>query len=297
MEKSFDVKEYIRFLGEELVHEFSKAGMTTHPHSVGSGRENSARLKLKNILPAGVGVGSGFVIDSYGNASQQCDIILYEENFAMKFAVNDDQANTYYNCESVIAVGEVKSVASMTEVRDTIKKLKRIKQLRRYNDDGYNTRNYLSATAVRNSLGDERLEYNSDDNAMEQIFTFLLCQDLNAKIENIICSMDEMCDKDCEYVNRIISTNGAYVSYLDTKKNPMKVLPGRMGANAVFNMVDNQYVFNHFICELLDFITYATTVPLNYGRYLSPVLTMNDLKEIVPLEADSMDFIYEINNK
>ena len=113
MKNNFSVQDYIKFLGEELVHEFSVAGMTTHPHAVGSGRENSARLKLKNILPAGVGVGSGFVIDSYGNTSQQCDIILYEENFAMKFAVNDDQANTYYNCESAIAVGEVKSVASM----------------------------------------------------------------------------------------------------------------------------------------------------------------------------------------
>ena len=49
--------------------------MTTHLHAVGRGRKNSARIKLKNILPAGVGVGSGFVIDSYGNTSQQCDII------------------------------------------------------------------------------------------------------------------------------------------------------------------------------------------------------------------------------
>lgn len=287
MKNNFNVQDYIKFLGEELVHEFSVAGMTTHPHAVGSGRENSARLKLKNILPAGVGVGSGFVIDSYGNTSQQCDIILYEENFAMKFAVNNDQANTYYNCESVIAVGEVKSVASMTEIRDAINKLRQVKRLKRYNDDGYNTRNYLSATAVRNSLGDEKLEYNSDENTMGQIFTFLLCQDLKAKTQSIVSSMDEMCDKECEYINRIISTNGAYISFLDTTRNPIKVLPGRIGANAVFNMMDNQYVFNHFIHGLVDFITHATTVPLNYGRYLSMPMTINDLKEIISLESDS----------
>ena len=84
MNNQFSTQEYIKMLCKELVFEFDKAGMTTHPHAVGSGRENSARMKLKNILPAGVGIGSGFVIDSYGNISQQCDIILYEENFYNK---------------------------------------------------------------------------------------------------------------------------------------------------------------------------------------------------------------------
>lgn len=270
-------------LGEELVFEFNKAGMTTHPHAVGSGRENSARIKLKNILPAGVGVGSGFVIDSYGNTSQQCDIILYEENFAMKFNVNEDLENTYYNCESVIAVGEVKSVASMTEVKDAIIKLSKVNQLKRYNNDGYNYRNYLSATAIRNSLGDEKIEYNSDGDTLKQIFTFLLCQDLNAKTSSIIEFMQEKCNKECEYINKILSTTGAYISFLDTQQIPIKVMPGKLGANSVFNMVDNKYAFNHFIHNLIDFITHATTVPLDYGRYISVPMKIDDLKEIITL--------------
>lgn len=160
-------------------------------------------MKLKNILPAGVGIGSGFVIDSYGNTSQQCDIILYEENFAMKFTVNEDQANTYYNCESVIAVGEVKSVASMTEIKDAVKKLSKVNQLKRYNDDGYNYRKYLSATAIQSSLGDEKIVYNSDSDTLKQIFTFLLCQELNTKTASIIKYMKEKCNKECEYINKI----------------------------------------------------------------------------------------------
>ena len=50
MNNQFSTQEYVRMLGKELVFEFDKAGMTTHPHAVGSGRENSARMKLKNIL-------------------------------------------------------------------------------------------------------------------------------------------------------------------------------------------------------------------------------------------------------
>ncbi len=283
MNESFNTQEYIKMLGEELVFEFNKAGMTTHPHAVGGSRENSARIKLKNILPAGVGVGSGFVIDSYGNTSQQCDIILYEENFAMKFNVNGNSENTYYNCESVIAVGEVKSVASMTEVKDAIIKLSKVNQLKRYNDDGYNYRKYLSATTFRNSLGDEKIEYNSDGDTLKQIFTFLLCQDLNAKTSSIIKFMQEKCNKECEYINKILSTTGAYISFLDVKQNPIKVMPGKIGANSVFNMVDNKYAFNHFVYNLIDFMTHAATVPLNYGRYISVPMEIDDLKEIITL--------------
>ncbi len=45
-----------------VVNGFDKAGMTTHPHAVGSKRENIVRTKLKNILSARVGIGNGFVI-------------------------------------------------------------------------------------------------------------------------------------------------------------------------------------------------------------------------------------------
>ena len=281
MEKKFNTKEYIKLLGEELVFEFNKAGMTTHPHAVGGGREQSARTKLKSILPAGIGVGSGFVIDSFGNTSQQCDIILYEENFAMKFIVNGDYTNTYYNCESVIAVGEIKSVASMTEVKDAIDKLAKIKRLKRYNNDGYNTRNYLSATAIRNSLKNDKLEYNSDNDTHSQIFTFLMCQKLEAKTDSIVNYMKEACEKECEYINKILSTEGAYLSYLDTERTPMCIMPGKIDSNAVFNLVDNEYAFNHFVKNLVEFILMAKTVPLNYGRYLAIDLRYQDLKEIV----------------
>lgn len=283
MKNSFNTQEYIRLLGEELILEFSKAGMTTHPHAVGGGRESSARTKLKNILPAGIGVGSGFVIDSYGNTSQQCDIILYEENFAMKFTINDDQANTYYNCESVIAVGEIKSTAKLSEVKDAIDKLSKVKQLKRHNDNGHDYRKYLLAATICDSLDDITIEYNSGDNTFKQIFTFLLCQKLDTKTNSIIDYMKKSCNKECEYINKILSTDGAYISFLDISKNPAVNMPGRIGANAVFNLVDNPYTFNYFIHDLVEFILLATTVPLNYGRYLALPIQVSDLKEIILL--------------
>ena len=60
----------------------------------------------------------------------------------------------------------------MTEIKDAVKKLSKVNQLKRYNDDGYNYRKYLSATAIRSSLGDEKIVYNSD--TLKQIFYILI---------------------------------------------------------------------------------------------------------------------------
>ena len=138
MEERFDSKEYIKNLGEELINDFIKAGKATHPCAVGTNREKALMNKLKSILPHGIGVGSGFVIDSLGNTSSQCDLIIYEEEFALKFIINENDTYAYYNCESVIAVGEIKSDASIADVEDSFRKLKKIRELIRYKDIGFN---------------------------------------------------------------------------------------------------------------------------------------------------------------
>ena len=65
--------------------------------------------KLAQVFSGGVGVGTGFVIDSTGNVSKQQDIILYEKSFCPVYRINDLDEVAYYPCEGVFAVGEVKS--------------------------------------------------------------------------------------------------------------------------------------------------------------------------------------------
>lgn len=280
MESSFNLKEYIRILGRELVSEFEKAGIMTHPGAVGAGRETSAKQKLKQILPAGVGVGSGFVIDSYGQTSRQCDIILYEENFALRVSPNQDTENTYYNCESVIGVGEVKSVVTRREFEDAIDKLSFVKSLQR-KDDGNSLRKYLSSQAIMETFEKSR-PYEPKKDAKKQIFTFLLCQRFSMTTEMIVSVLKERCSEDWQYPNRMISTEGAYYGYLQLG-NPIHILGGRKDATSLFNFVDNPLSFNYFILELLSFISNANTVALDYSPYLGVNLTSADLKEIEPL--------------
>lgn len=275
MEVFFDQRKYIKCLGEELVSEFERAGMMTHPGAIGSGREQSAKQKLKLILPSGIGIGSGFVIDSYGNVSKQCDVVLYEENFALRFNPNNDSNNIYYNCESVIAVGEIKSDVSKKELLDSIQKLRVIKSLNR-RDDGRSFRKYFSSQAVDEILGPGTRDYNVKESPYKQIYTFLLCKDLNVKTAEILDLLKNNCEGDWEYPNRIISTSGAYVGYL---KSPNQLKPSRIDASEIFNMVDNDYTFNFFVNDLIQFIINATTVCLNYQDYLQCNMTTNMLKE------------------
>ena len=179
MTDTFNSEDYIKTLGEELVNDFIKAGKTTHPCSVGSGREKALMNKLKSILPHGVGVGSGFVIDSYGKTSSQCDLIIYEEEFALKFIINDDENYAYYNCESVIAVGEIKSDATIADIENSFEKLKRIKELEREKVAGTSFRSYLSKTSI---CGAESEKIDPRKNSYDQIFTFVLCKSLSTPL-------------------------------------------------------------------------------------------------------------------
>lgn len=278
MDNNFDQRLYIKYLGEELISEFSRASMMTQPVAIGSGREQSAKQKLKLILPAGVGIGSGFIIDSYGNTSKQCDIILYEENFALRFNPNNDINNIYYNCESVIAVGEVKSDVTKKELLDSIQKLRIVKSMQR-RDDGRSFRKYFSSQAVDELLGPGTRDYKVKTSPLKQIYTFLLCKDLNLKTSDIFKLLNENCKEDWEYPNRIISTSGAYIGYL---KAPYHLRPSKIDSTEMFNLVDNVDTFNYFVNDLISFIIHATTVSLNYPAYLNCKMDLAMLKERFP---------------
>ena len=90
MDKTFDSAKFVRSVGASLVAEFEKARSATTPELVASAMETAARRQLGQILPSGVGVGTGCVIDTYGNTSRQIDVILYERGICPAFRVNYD---------------------------------------------------------------------------------------------------------------------------------------------------------------------------------------------------------------
>lgn len=263
MENTFDSENYIRTLGEELVNDFIKAGKTTHPCSVGSGREKALMNKLKSILPHGVGVGSGFIIDSYGQTSSQCDLIIYEEELALKFIINEDESYAYYNCESVIAVGEIKSDATITDIEDSFKKLKKIKELKRYKQANTSFRSYLSKNSI---CGAESETYNPNKNSFDQIFTFVLCKSLSTPLSSISKKAKEIFETTNKYFNLILPIEGNAITYINTAQNCL--VDSELNATSLCELTHEQIGFNYFISKLIDQIQHGRSVPLNTQRYI-----------------------------
>ena len=190
MDQTFDPEGFIRRIGERLVDEFKDAKAGTTPSTVGSAAEQPVRDQLAQILPRGIGVGEGFVIDSYGGTSRQQDVILYERDICPVFSINSTPQTTYYPCEGVIAVGEIKSLLDRNSLQDAFEKVASVKRLRRHvvhhpvpMPDGKLiplNRNYL--TPHRDSvLRDE----GSDSKERLQIFGFVLAGELRLKHETL----------------------------------------------------------------------------------------------------------------
>ena len=155
MKPKFDPAEFVRRVGRDLVSSFESAREATTPGLVGGAIENAVRNRLEQILPRGIGVGTGCVIDIHGGTSRQIDVVLYEKELCPRFSVNENSETSYFPVESVLAVGEVKSVIGKVELNDAFKKIASVKSLyrsfekmdgnvyvgRRYSDSG-------SATAL-----------------------------------------------------------------------------------------------------------------------------------------------------
>lgn len=271
MVNAFNSEEYIKTLGIELVNDFTKAGKSTHPCSVGSGREKAIMNKLKSILPHGIGVGSGFVFDSYGNTSSQCDLIIYEEEYALKFIINDDESYAYYNCENVIAVGEVKSDATIASFDDAFTKLKRIKELQRYKTNPNDTsfRNYLSNLGI---CGAESQKYDPKNKLLDQIFTFVLSKSIKTTLESIATKAREIFDEKYKYVNLILPIEGNAITYFNLENH--NIIDGALNAD-LFAELDDECGFNFFITRLMYHILNDRSVSLKPERYIQTKTSFN----------------------
>ncbi|WP_307347060.1 DUF6602 domain-containing protein [Caulobacter ginsengisoli] len=172
---AFDGPAFIRHVAERLVHEFQFSQGAGTPGLIGAAKEHPARVQLARLMPGGVGVGSGIVVDSYGGVSRQQDIVIFED-LCPVFTHNDAPEATYYPVEGVIAVGEVKSGLGQTELNDSIAKSASVKGLRRYvdsNEVGYSFRQYCSGTSF---AGAPEEKYDQDDKSLDQVYSFVLCQ-------------------------------------------------------------------------------------------------------------------------
>jgi hypothetical protein len=101
----------------------------THHGKRGDVAENHFLHALQRYLPRRYSAGSAIVIDSLGRTSDQCDIVIYDQQFTP--ALLDQQQHKYVPAEAVYAVLEVKPTIHAEYLRYAGAKAASVRRLHR----------------------------------------------------------------------------------------------------------------------------------------------------------------------
>ena len=149
----------IRSAGERMREDLAER-FVDHPGELGAGREEIIREFLRTYLPKRYDVSTGFAFDALGNVSQQLDIIISDALIGPRFETRG--GIRYHPCETVLAVGQVKSSITSSDVFSAA------------------LDNLASAKRLDRSARGEALDYRFGEpldprnNYLDQIFTFLI---------------------------------------------------------------------------------------------------------------------------
>jgi hypothetical protein len=283
---TFDVHKFLKRVADRLIFEFDGAGDASTPGTIGAAREHPARVQLEKLLPGGVGVGTGFVIDSYGSRSKQQDIIIYDKNICPIFQINDTQDSTYYPVEGVIAIGEVKSSLNSAQLEDAFLKIVSAKKLRRFSiaenaipnhPATHPTRKYGSTMGLTVTLDEE---FCQSTKQLDQIFGFILC----GKFSLIPSSIGNKYSKLIGQEEREFSPNllisledGYFVHCIYSDSRPALRANSAMNTDHLIFIDEKSRDFTELINYINEYIRYGRTVPIeHFNRYLRPIGEIHD---------------------
>ena len=89
-----------------------------HAGEFGTARETIVRNLISSVLGVRFNVGHGFVLNPEDGRTTQCDVVIYDPSFEP--LVDEMSGIRFYSAESVIAIGEVKSVLDKYKLRDAL---------------------------------------------------------------------------------------------------------------------------------------------------------------------------------
>lgn len=291
----FNSREFVSEIAEDVVANFGRASRATTPGLKGAARENEVRKKLESLLPPGVSIGSGCIIDIHGNASRQQDIVLYERDLCPVFSINDTPETTYFPCEGVIAVGEIKSTIGKSEIEDSFEKIFSVKKLQRYavatkselfGDKVVSFRKYLNAGSYACT---ESEQFNQSLNSVDQIFGFILCSDFSINTNTLNSHISVLIQKKEAKLlpNLIVSLNKGIYSPYDSKKNTLHKSVAD-GDGYVYGQPQNGN-FQHLIANLHTIVHRGRTVEVSvFQKYLvnDPDKLSLQIESFIPINRD-----------
>jgi hypothetical protein len=276
MKQKFNTEEFLSRVGRRLVAEFDDAKQAGTPGLIGAAREHPARKSLERLLPGAAAIGSGLIIDSYEGLSRQQDIVVYEDAWCPVFSINDTPEATYFPCEGVIAVGEVKSGMGSKELEDAFEKISSVKRLRRHAHpskselNGADTvcfRKYGVALSVQ---GVKEEEFDQINKATDQIFGFVLCNEFTLKKDALLRQVTDFWrqyPRD-QSPNIIVSLKDGFLSPFDSQKN--EFTSSATNADAIVHSPEPERSMGRLVGQLNKMVRNGRTVEvIHFNRYFS----------------------------
>lgn len=179
-----------------------------HPGEFGGLRESLVRDLLKNFLPEAYGVSHGFVVAPGGEVSNQCDVVIYSRQFTP--IIHTAEQQRFFPVESVVAVGEVKSVADSSVLRDALTKLVRVKEMRSQ------LKNAATAWSTFKDVG----SYQPHDLLLDQIGTFIIAEHISCQRRTVAQLVKEVAvgRHPTLQVNLIVGIKDYCTAYADQRR-------------------------------------------------------------------------------
>ena len=277
MDQSFDAVSYSVDVGRELIAAFETAARATTPSLIGGARELPVRRKLQHLLPVGVGVGSGCVIDSFGGTSKQQDVVLYEKAFCPIFSVNETPETTYYPCEGVIAVGEVKSTITGKELSNIFEKIRSVKMLKRFtrrsksvllDTESVCYRSYGSNVTFEGTPAEE---FNQTEKPLDQIFGFAIAGSLGITQETFCAKFGEFASRTDDHLSpnlMILLNEGVVFPFAEGTK--ATILLSQKDAKGFYFANKGEENFQFLLSRLYSIYRQGRTVELSaFDRYIT----------------------------
>lgn len=176
-----------------------KENMLRHSAEYGIYREELVKKWLRVFIPETYGISSGFIINSKGEISTQCDLIIYDKNKTPKIENIDSQR--FFPVETVLLVGEIKSdINSMKDLNNYLIKLAKIKKMR----DGVVCPQPYYRPKLTSTYSPESIPF-------DNIFSILICNKFNFKFD--ISKLDyEMTENRFKH-NLVLSLNDGILNY------------------------------------------------------------------------------------
>lgn len=261
-----------------MIRNYSFASDATTPVLVGRAREKEIREKLSSLLPPIVGIGTGCVIDSYGGTSKQIDIIIFEKDYCPVFSINSEPESTYYPCEGVIAVGEVKTILNNDELEDIFEKINSVKSLKRFANLSHSILTKQDRVTYRNYGNSiswdctKKEEYNQKEKRTDQIFGFSFCGELKATAKNLMDKYSLLLKnyEKSATPNLISILNYGLLLYMNKKINAIRYWPGDDSDNIYLTSKRNNN-FQFLLARLIEVVRTYRTVDLDaFSKYINP---------------------------